>query len=290
MHSLSDTQKHLSSLGHVLAVANCGIFIINLEHRQDRWTQISQHLIELNCHRFQRVAAVDGLDESKKLARKVLRIASENLFYDLPTKRQMRVLGCLKSHLKALKLASQHFGEIDKALILEDDCFFIKGASNVLAKSLEELPLQWQFLMLGAVYGTAPGFVPKRNHLMRVYNASAAHAYMVNKDSCQLLIRRIEALLKSKTLYPIDEWFIKYQPIENWYATHPLIAGQRSGYSDIDGVVRVHTDECFKLGVKINRKIWLWMKIRPFLPTESIKSMIKRISSVWRWVIGSANS
>lgn len=271
------------SLGDVLAAAKCGIFIINLDRREDRWIQISEHLKELNCLNFQRVPAVDGLNEPKELARKIIKINGEKPSQDIPTLLQQGVLGCLKSHLKALKMASYLFGKIDKALILEDDCFFINGASAVLAQSLEELPEKWQFLMLGAVYGKAPGFVPKKNHIMRVYNASAAHAYMINRSSCELLIQRIEALLKSKVLYPIDEWFIKYQPTENWYATHPLIAGQRSGsYSDIDGVVRVHTDECFKLGVKINQKIWVWLKIRPYLPMELIKSMTRRISSLWK--------
>jgi len=265
-------------LGETLTDANCGVFIINLDRREDRWVQISKHLKELNCHNFLRIAAVDGLNEPKELARKVLPIDNENPHY-LPTKRQMCVLGCLKSHLKALKLASQFFGKIDKALILEDDCFFIDSASSVLEQSLGELPSQWQCLMLGAIYGSAPGFVCKKKCIVRVYNASTTHAYMVNRDSCQLLIRRIELMLKSKTLYPIDELFVKFQPTENWYATNPLIAGQCSNnYSDINGLVKVHTDECFKLGIKINRKIWIWLKVRPFLPIDLIKSMINRIS------------
>ena len=281
---VSNTEKEFDpNLGGVLAAARCGVFIINLDRREDRWDQISKHLNELNCKSFQRVVAIDGLKESKELSRKVFRLESGNPFNDEPTISQMGVLGCLKSHLKALQLASKFFGTIDTALILEDDCFFIDSAASVLKKSLAELPPKWQFLMLGAIYGSAPGFVSQKNNLMRVYNATAAHAYMVNRNSCQLLIQRIEALLESRVIFPIDIWFTKFQPIENWYATHPLIAGQRSGsYSDIDGIVRVHTNACFKLGVKINWKIWLWMKIRPHLKTELMRTAIRRISSIWR--------
>ncbi|MFA6916131.1 MAG: glycosyltransferase family 25 protein [Parachlamydiales bacterium] len=288
MGMVSCTEKELNpKLGNVLSAVGCGVFIINLDRRNDRWDQITKHLYELSLLSFQRVSAVDGLTESKKLAKRVLRQENENSPSDVPTRRQRGVLGCLKSHLKALKLASKFFDEINMALILEDDCFFIEGASRVLEKSLDELPSKWQFLMLGAVYGSAPGFIPNRNYLMRVYNATAAHAYMVNKESCQLLIQRIEALLDSKTILPIDECFIEYQPLENWYATHPLIAGQRSdNFSDIDGIVRFHTDACFKLGVTINRKIWLWMKIRPLLPIEILGIVAKSISSIWRWTFG----
>ena len=276
----------LDNLGSVLSDARCGIFIINLDRRQDRWDQISKHLNELNCRSFQRIAAIDGSNESKKLAKRIFRLDSEK-FSDEPTKRQGGALGCLKSHLKALTIASKLFDTIDIALILEDDCFFIDSAAAILERSLDELPSKWQFLMLGAVYGSAPGFIPKKKSLMRVYNASAAHAYIVNRHSCHLLIQRIEDLLKSKTIFPIDEWFTKYQLIENWYATHPLIAGQRSGdYSDIEGIVRVHTQSCFKLGIIINWKIWLWMKIRPILPIELMGGALSCISSLWQCALG----
>lgn len=274
-------------LGRVLDEANCGIFIINLDRRQDRWDQITQHLTELNCKSFQRIAAIDGLKESKELAQRVFRLDSEMSYTSEPSKRQMGVLGCLKSHLKALKKASKLFRSIDMALILEDDCFFIDKAAKILKKSLGELPPEWHFIMLGAVYGSAPGFISKKANLMRVYNATAAHAYIVNRHSCQLMIKRIESVLESKIIFPIDECFTKYQSIENWYATHPLIAGQRSeDYSDIEGIVRIHTDSCFKLGININWKIWLWMKVRPFLPMEIMNGAISRVSSIWQWALG----
>jgi len=276
----------LDSLGSVLSDAHCGIFIINLDRRADRWVRISEHLRELNCHSFQRIAACDGLMESKELAKKVFVPDNEKLSAAEPTKRQMGALGCLKSHLKALKVASERFDAINIALILEDDCFFIDKAPNIVKRSLDELPSEWKFLMLGAVYGSAPGFIPKKNHVMRVYNATAAHAYIVNRHSCQLLIERIEALLEAKTIFPIDEWFTRYQSTEDWYATNPLIAGQRSGdYSDIEGMNRVHTDSCFKLGIIINRKIWLWMKMRRVLPIELMVGILSRISAVWRWAL-----
>lgn len=263
------------NLGSILASERCGIFIINLNRRQDRWTQISTHLNELQCTNYRRVEAVDGLLESKELAKRVALISGETPSQE-PTRRQQGVVGCIKSHLKALQYASQ----MDKALILEDDCFFIDDASHILHQTLNELPQDWQYLMLGAIYGTAPGYLANKPHVMRVHNATAAHAYMVNRDSCQLLIQKIEALLSSRVIQPIDEWFTCFQLQENWYATHPLIAGQRSGeYSDIDGAVRVHTVSCFKLGVEINLKIWLWMKIRP-----SVLDLAKRISNLWRWV------
>lgn len=270
------------NFGNILSTAKCEVLIINLDRRKDRWDRISKHLHELNYESFQRISAVDGLKESKELAKKVFRLDGEKLFNE-PTNRQMGVLGCLKSHLKVLKVASKFFSkvDVDKVLILEDDCFFIDGAADVLQKSIDELPSDWQFLMLGAVYGSAPGFIPKKNNLVRVYDATAAHAYMINKSSCELLIKRIEAILKSQVIFPIDECFVKFQPTENWYATHPLIAGQCSGdYSDIDGIVRIHTDSCFKLGVKIDWKIWLWMNIRPVLPIESMKAIIRRISLI----------
>ncbi|MBA3815994.1 MAG: glycosyltransferase family 25 protein [Parachlamydiaceae bacterium] len=280
--TLCDKNRSDFNFGEVLRNEKCEVFVINLDRRPDRWEQISKHLNELHCLNFHRVRAVDGLKESPELARKIIRLESEKSNYEVPTNRQFGVLGCLKSHLKALQLASQILNYQDKALILEDDCFFIENAANILKKSFNELNSDWKVLMLGAIYGTSPGFVIKKTHLMRVYSACAAHAYVVNRHSCSLMIRRIEDLLKSKIIFPVDEMFTKYQQIEEWYATHPLIAGQLSGnFSDIDEMIKVNTNECFKLGVTINLKIWLWMKIRPFL-SKLLMEMSRRVIPIWQ--------
>src|SRR5690242_9578467 len=104
MNVMQATAKSYQDLGSVLSEAKCGVFIINLDRRQDRWDRISKHLNEVNCHSFCRVAAIDGLKESKELAQRVVRLDTEYPSDDKPTNRQMSVLGCLKSHLKALKL------------------------------------------------------------------------------------------------------------------------------------------------------------------------------------------
>lgn len=278
-------ENSMITFGEVLNKARCKVFIINLDRRPDRWDQISEHLTNLNYHEYIRVPAVDGKLESEELSRKVVRLEDEDLPYaQYPTQRQRGVLGCLKSHLKALIQASQSMKEKDIALILEDDCFFIENAEKILSDALDELPSDWQFLMLGAIYETAPGHVFTKTNLKRVFSANATHAYIVNKGSCNILIQRIQNLLVSGKIFPVDELFKKYQTREKWYAAHPLIAGQRSGnYSDIDGVIRMHTNACFKLGVTITWKVWLWMKIRPIIKREILERMPRRLTSIWKW-------
>ena len=145
------------------------------------------------------------------------------------TLRQQGVLGCLKSHLKALKVASGILiHEKDQILILEDDAFFVEGAAQFLEAGLKALPRSWDVFMLGAIYNNAPGCIPASSKVVRVWDASATHAYMVNKNSCPLLMHHIERVLQSSLILPVDELFIRLQPKHEFYAVNPLIAGQRS--------------------------------------------------------------
>lgn len=253
-------------------------FVINLDRRPDRLERVTKHLQEFGVKTFQRVSAVDGMNEEDELSRRVVRHSSKKPPQTI-TCWQRGTLGCLKSHLKALELAQETLSknEKQKALILEDDCVFIDNAASMLKKSLSELPNDWEVLMLGAIYARAPGYVLGAQSVMRVWEARAAHAYVVNPQSCTLLINRIRTLLESETIIPFDEMFVLYQPHEAWYAAHPLIAWQLSGdMSDIEGEIRAYTKSCYKVGVEITYKVWLWLELRPYL--ASLASSVQTIA------------
>lgn len=255
---------HSKNLGEVFG-AFSQVLVINLDRRSDRWDLISAHLRDQGLKRFERISGVDGHLESPDLCSRVQRLESQPK--DKVTLRQHGVVGCLKGHLKALRVASTILkSEEDQLLVLEDDTFFIEAAAPMLEAGLRQLPKSWDVFMLGAVYQTAPGMISGCSKVVRVWNASATHAYVVNKRSCSLIIHHIERMLESSVIIPIDELFMSLQSEYQFYALNPLIAGQRSGdWSDIEGTTRVHTKECFKLGVEMNGKVRLWMTARPYL-------------------------
>ena len=175
------------------------IFCINLKDRIDR--------------RNESIREFDKLGFDPKLF-----VAVEN---------ENPVVGCLQSHLALLKYASIFKKDI---LIFEDDVHFTDDYDDTIEKALDELEtLDWDMLYLGG--NVLSNIYQKTEHLGRLSHCQSTHAYAVNYNFVDKLIKKLESHdTHIDIMYAWDT-----VPNNRCYITIPMVAIQRESYSDIMG-------------------------------------------------------
>lgn len=253
----------ISSLGDLLEQYFDKVYVINLGARQDRWTEISQHLMELGFRSFERVEAVDGSLEKPHIYTKIeLPFSMRNA--ENREKIQQGHLGCYLSHLKVLRLAKQHWNDSPvqekphRVLILEDDCCFDATATETVRVALKEIGDHCQVLMLGANHQKPPLQCDNFSNIVKVQEAFGAHAYGLDSHLYDRAIRMLESKLEGPSIPPIDVVLTTFQKEGYCYATNPLVADQRPGWSDIEQR-RVDHRKYFRVGTYIDN--WVALKI-----------------------------
>lgn len=164
-----------------------GIYVINLDSRQDRWEKLAGQLDALGLD-YRRVAAVDGTT-----------ISDEELARHFPRKGPLGQLGrgdmaCTLSHFRAMRV----FLESDKrlALVLEDDVVLAQDLPEIVHSfewwpsrasliKLETYLTRDLFVLLGPQVGTTPSGRPIRPLLSR---HTGAAGYLIDRSAAQVLI------------------------------------------------------------------------------------------------------
>lgn len=179
------------------------IYIINLEHRTDRW----QHCLEqMTKHNF-------TAEQFKAIGRSELINGWQ---------------ACTLSHIAVLDDAkSRGFSRI---LILEDDFVFTEHFNQVF-----ELPqhLLWDIFYLGVNHQIKPEEISEYydSNFKRVIKGLTSHAVAYNN------IQNIDVYLDfaKRLLFPIDVCLYEYfQAKGTAYCYYPNLAWQLGGYSDIE--------------------------------------------------------
>ena len=174
-------------------------FCINLDERTDRWEESKKEFEKIN-HLPERFSAIK---------------------HDNPS------FGCFYSHLVILNRA---VSENKNVLIFEDDVEFIQDDTlSIIESALEELSnMEWDMLYLGG--NILKPFYQVTDHLARLSHCQSTHAYAVNKN----FLPTLEEYLR-KNVYIIDVMYAEgVIPYTNSYIVYPMIAIQRSSYSDIE--------------------------------------------------------
>lgn len=189
------------------------IYYINLEHRTDRKEHV---LAELDK---------TGIDVSK-----VHRI-------DAVYMPDFGILGCGKSHIKAMEAFLQTPDDVQNCLILEDD-FILKSEIDNLDRFFQ-MNIEYDVLMIsGNVLDCQKTNLPFLN---KVYDAQCASGYCITKQYAPKLLENFKEsvmLLEAKGYkehdISCDIYWKKLQKVDKWYAMNPMIAEQMMSYSDIE--------------------------------------------------------
>lgn len=135
--------------------------------------------------------------------------------------------GCALSHLSVLQDAMYHRRQA--VLVFEDDALFTDDATDALQRFAEDVPDDWQLLLLGGQHMRPPRRVTQ--NVVRCRRASRTHAYIIRGPSIPALHE-----LWSRARTDIDRGWGDLQREVPTYAAWPFIVGQAAGHSDIVGL------------------------------------------------------
>jgi GR25 family glycosyltransferase involved in LPS biosynthesis len=173
-------------------------YVINLDHRKDKWRS---SMNELAPHfNLERVSAIQ---------------------------HEWGWLGLAQTFKKIFQECE---GDV---LIFEDDATFRGWATN-LQDAINDLPADWDMLMLGAnIKDSRIDRISKR--LVRTYGAWTTHAILYSH-------RFAKEMVELDLEVPIDEYFrTKVHPRGNSYICVPFLSFQRPSESDIEGGYKNYT-------------------------------------------------
>lgn len=171
------------------------VLLINLDHKKDRLAKLHEHLKKVGQSDFvyERISGVSG----KELPlREISRMSRSDNAKRHGTDDRTGRLGCLLSHLSAIKLAKAR--GLPSVLICEDDVRFMPHnlAKNDIQKALNELPEEWGILFLGYYEVEKDRIESYSDHLIKPACPYDMHAYFVNASMYDEFIEKFESELK----------------------------------------------------------------------------------------------
>ena len=190
------------------------IYYINLLHRKDRKEFLLKDLknISYTNNRIHRIDAI---------------------------KHNIGAIGCLASHIKALKIGLNENYKCEYVIILEDD-FAIRNISitkTYLNKIFTE-QLDWNVILLGV-----NGRCHKNSDLFlkKIIWSQTTSGYIIKKKYIPILLKlwediynKIKNFQKNPTLMDHADQCWKQLQHDRWFTTEPVLGYQHESYSDIE--------------------------------------------------------
>lgn len=182
------------------------IYVLNLDKRPDRWSNIRKQLDKAGISKAERFPAIH---------------------------RNPGWIGCYESHLAILQKAfNQH---VRNVLILEDDAELYPDWLSIWQSGKDQIKPDWDMLYLG--YNLDPsGCQPPTlisPHLLYLNDVLTTHAYAVNGKCLEHLIDHISKSFDSNI--PIDVIYARHFTQVKAYGIYPMLFHQAAGKSDILG-------------------------------------------------------
>ena len=210
------------------------IFIINLEHRKDRWDECQEILKKHKITNFERFTAI--CPEYKSIDRKHYNrlVVNQREWY------VTGAVGCKLSHLGVIKLAKSR--GYNNFLVLEDDFsidYLEEEFKSIFTNAILELynpntntnTNTWDMLYLGGNNLIKPNKLDNNQLLHRAIKINTTHAYAMNNSIFDRCINEIENCGTE-----IDDYYknnIQNIPELNVFCIFPSLIKQRRSVSDI---------------------------------------------------------
>jgi GR25 family glycosyltransferase involved in LPS biosynthesis len=195
------------------------ITCINLERVPERWDRFCKSLEEIGIKKsiVMHFSAIDGI------------LCAPPAWWHAGN----GAWGCHQSHVAVLQQAIQ--AGINSLLVLEDDALFSPNFPQEFSSFFNELPKDWDGIMLGGQHLKSPRHISKR--VVRVTNGNRTHAYALRGQYIKAAYQHL-CDYPAHSLHPthhVDHRFGKLHETKryNIYAPNPWLIGQRAGFSSI---------------------------------------------------------
>ncbi|MGG5871098.1 glycosyltransferase family 25 protein [Pseudomonas peli] len=210
-------------------------FVINLDHRTDRWARMTESLAQVGiaAERFSAISVRDLIGDQPSVALKSFLQRVDGPSPSAEHKLQT-TWACMRSHLAIIRMARD--SGWPSVLILEDDCEFEPYTRTVLNRACKQLQgREWGVLYLGGTLKKGGKKVAVSANLSAVSRIRLAHAYVVNASLYERILREAP-----ESGLPLDWYYSEVlQASSNTLMVRPTLAYQRLfDMSDIEQVER----------------------------------------------------
>ena len=200
------------------------IYIINLNHRTDRWNECIKQLNKYNITNYERFNAIrNNFDD-----------IHPNYYKNNNMKHSVNYIvgsmGCKFSHYNIIKNAKKN--NYNNILILEDDFLFCDSfidRYNKIMSDIEKEKIDVNMLYLGfSIVRKDPYTDTVLPDLKKLNSAHTTHAYILKKNFYDTILNEIE-----NCHCEIDVCYVMCQKKYNIYGIFPSLVSQRQSFSDI---------------------------------------------------------
>lgn len=210
-------------------------FVINLDHRTDRWSKVTDNLtaVGINAERFSAISVADLGDDQPPMALKTFLQRVDGPSPSAEHKLQT-TWACMRSHLAIIRMARD--AGWPSVLILEDDCEFEPYTPAVLSRACKQLQgRDWGMLYLGGTLKKGGKKAAVSANLLEVRRIRLAHAYVVNASLYERILHEAP-----ESGLPLDWYYSEVLQVSaNTLMVRPALAYQRLfDMSDIEQVER----------------------------------------------------
>ncbi len=222
--------SHVTSLDDITARA-----ILPLSRQLDASTLPASAAHPVDWSLISKIALIQPDHHAPAAQLAQLAVPADNVFHFKAMHAENPAASAMLSQLSVLKIARAM--QWENVLILSDDVQFVasRDASRQLNQLLHTLRhVHWDVALLGADYRQITPLVGQQN-LVRVAEATAACAYLVNSSYYDPLISHYEAGLEQLHDHPdylLEQHWCSLMPQHRWLGAYPVCAfqpGENSG-------------------------------------------------------------
>lgn len=217
------------------------IFVINLDHRTDRWNAVVKEFERIGITNYERFSAkrpnFSDIPENH-----YNRMTSPARFKILGKDESGRVIGtwnesyiqgsigCKMSHFEIVKIAKER--NYQNVLIFEDDVVFNgspEKINEIMSGVVGELkPIRWDLCYLSGNHLVPPVKKEGNEFIAQVSNTLTTHAYAINRSVYDIVLQMMDIGAE------IDVFYIAIQgQLKNSFCSINKIATQAEGFSDV---------------------------------------------------------
>jgi glycosyltransferase involved in cell wall biosynthesis len=233
------------------------VFVINLDRRPDRMSNMERSLRRHEI-RYERFSALDGsagdihdiyrnYKKSRPAPRVEARLSSKEFFFGGRTDAErtahvevmvggpaIRSAGAMAYLLTYKNILRRCIEEnINRVLILDDDCLFHKEFTPLFSKTYSELPSKWKIFQLGTMQYNWPLVETYSEHLYLPHGVLvASHAVGLHRDTYPVLLDGISRMTLPFDIGPLQDCARIFT--ESSFVSMPNLIIQDQSESDIN--------------------------------------------------------